>query len=101
MFTGVLTGSNDGSRYHLFMNGPLRQGFAGHAGGIAGYCGRPSSSFSHAIFSVTQMCSVGAKALRSSKVASATPAAVPFRRQANSRVPQALQNTRSSVSDEA
>jgi hypothetical protein len=47
------------------------------------------------------MCSVGVKALRSSKVASATPARVPLRRQENKRVPQVLQNTRSMFSDEA
>src|SRR5262245_25626312 len=67
---------------------------------VVGYCGRSSSSFSQLIFSDTQMCSVGAKALRSSKVASATPARVPLRRQENNRVPQLLQNTLSSASEE-
>src|SRR6187402_1474641 len=46
------------------------------------------------------ICSVGAKALRSSKVASATPTTVPLVRRENSRVPQSLQNTRSSASDD-
>src|SRR5664279_3111375 len=49
------------------------------AGTVPGYCGRPSSSFTQSIFSETHICSVGAKALRSSKVASATPA-TPLRR---------------------
>ena len=53
-----------------------------------------------AIFAETQMCSVGAKALRSSNVASATPIAVPLLRRENSLVPQTLQNTRSMVSED-
>src|SRR6185369_8635949 len=40
------------------------------------------------------------KALRSSKAASATPTTVPLVRRENSRVPQTLQNTRSSASEE-
>src|SRR3954447_4056989 len=71
------------------------------AGAAPGYCNRPSSSFTHSIFSETQLCSVGANAFRSSNVANATPATVPFLLQANSRVPQDLQNTRSSLSEEA
>src|SRR5277367_5575975 len=70
------------------------------AGTASGYCGKPSSSVTQCIFSLTQMCSVGLNALRSSKTASATPAAVPLRRQENNRVPQALQKTRSSTSEE-
>jgi len=52
------------------------------------------------IFSETQMCSVGAKALRSSNTASATPTTVPLLRRENSRVPHALQKIRSSASDD-
>src|SRR5260370_41895241 len=70
-------------------------------GAVHGYCGRPSSSLTHSIFSVTHMWSVGAKALRSSNAASATPATAGFFRQANRRVPQILQTTRSRTSDEA
>src|SRR6476619_92743 len=69
-------------------------------GAVPGHCGRPSSSLTQSIFSVTHMWSVGAKALRSSNAASATPATAGFFRQANSRVPQVLQKTRSSTSDE-
>jgi hypothetical protein len=69
-------------------------------GNVSGYCGKPSSSLTQFIFSVTQMCSVGAKAWRSSKTASAIPAVLAFVRRANSRVPHFLQNTRSIASDE-
>src|ERR1019366_1878306 len=102
MFTVVLTVRLAGSR-QLPCNHERseRTGARDQAGTVPGYCGRPSSSFSQAIFSETQMCSVGAKALRSSKVSSDTPAAVPLRPQENSRVPQVLQNTRSIASEEA
>ena len=33
-----------------------------HRGTVSGYCGRPSSSFTQLIFSLSQMCSVGANA---------------------------------------
>src|SRR5215470_13129885 len=72
-----------------------------HEGTPSPYCVRPSSSLTQCIFSETQMCSVGAKALRSSNTASATPAAEPSVRQENSRVPQRLQNTRSSLAEVA
>jgi hypothetical protein len=61
-----------------------------HRATVSGYCGRPSSSFTQFIFSLTQMCPVGANALRSSNTAGATPAAVPFFRQQNRRVPHVL-----------
>jgi len=77
------------------MNGSPRTGPPHQAGFVPGYCGKPSSSLTQSIFSATQMCSVGANALRSSNTASATPAAEPLLRQENSRVPQALQKTRS------
>ena len=64
------------------------------------YWGSSSSSFTQSISSETQMCSVGEKALRSSKAASARDHRRGLR-QANSLVPQILQKTRSSVSEEA
>ena len=86
--------------YHVFMNDRFATA-ARFWEPFHGYCGRPSSSLTQSIFSATQMCSVGAKALRSSNAASATPATAGFFRQANRRVPQILQKTRSSASDEA
>src|ERR1700730_8066135 len=100
MFTEILTGSTAGPRYHLFMNN-RREQWSLLQGAVPGYCGRPSSSLTQCIFSVTHMWKVGANALRSSNAASATPTTAGFFRQANSRVPQALQKTRSSASDEA
>ena len=51
---------------------------------------RQAVSFTQLIFSLIQMCPVGANALRSSNTASATPAAVTFFRWQNRRVPHGL-----------
>src|SRR4051794_38914515 len=86
--------SSSGSNDHVLQ-------YADQAGAAPAYCHKPSSSFTQSIFSEPQLCSVGANAFRSSNTASAPPAELPFFRQANSRVPQDLQNTRSSRSEEA